>query len=614
MGQTIAEKIAQLHMTSGPEDREVRAGDDLMIRPRHLLTHDNTAAVMKEFGALGATRIQDPTQPVIVLDHDVQNTTRAHRARYEAIEAFANEQGVDFYPAGTGIGHQVMCERFYATPGSFVVAADSNANMYGALGALGTPVVRSDAAAIWATGEFWWQVPRTVRVELEGELPEDSCGKDVILALCARYRRGEVLNCALEFAGPGVGSLSMDDRMSIAVMSTEWGALTGWFPADKRAMEYVHDRGEPVAPDADARYAGRITLDLASIAPQVAGPDKVDARAALGDERIKIKKAYLVSCANSRLDDLRAAAQVLKGKTVKRGVQLFVAAASLKVREAAKKEGIWRKLIKAGAIELPPGCGPCMGLGKGLLRKGETGVSTSTRNFKGRMGSPESRCYLAGPAVVAASAVAGHLVCEAPEMPNTRMELFEPPAEAAPVEVRPGFPERIEGRLVFLPTDDLDTDTICASEHIYSEKTPRELALVALEHYDPDFALRTRKGDVLVGGRNFGTGSGREQAVTALQARGIALVIAASFSQTYLRNAFNNGLICIAAPELVDRVRGNLGAKTRTNIPGDRIEADFMKGALSFRGVSFPFGLARINRVAGARPARSRPWAARPAA
>ncbi|MHC4341438.1 MAG: aconitase family protein [Planctomycetota bacterium] len=589
MGQTVAEKIAQLHMTSGPEDREIRAGDYLMIRPRHLLTHDNTAAVMEEFRALGATTVHDPTQPVIVLDHDVQNTTKAHRARYEAIEAFANEQGLDFYSAGTGIGHQVMCERFYAAPGSFVVAADSHANMYGALGALGTPVVRSDAAAIWATGEFWWQVPRTVQVVLEGELPEGPCGKDVILALCAGYRRGEILNAALEFAGPGAGTLSMDDRMSIAIMTTEWGALTGWFPADKQTMEYVHGRGVGVEPDGDARYAGRITLDLSSIAPQVAGPDKVGARAPVADENIKIKKTYLVSCAGSRLSDLRTAAQVLKGKTVKRGVQLFVAAASLEVQEAAKKEGSWRKLIKAGATELPPGCGPCMGLGKGLLRKGETGISTSTRNFRGRMGSIDSQCYLAGPAVVAASAAAGHVVCEPPPKPRTRMELFDPPAEAAAVEIRAGFPVRIEGRLVFLPPNDLDTDTICASEHIYEKKSPQELALVVFEKYDPDFALRTRKGDVLVGGRNFGTGSSREQAVTAIQARGISLVIAASFSQTYLRNAFNNGLVCIAAPELVERVRGNLGAKTRTNIPGDRIEADFATGVISFRGVSFPF-------------------------
>src|SRR5512136_1160571 len=229
MGQTVVEKIAQAHMAEG-SDRPLRAGDFLSIRPHHVMTHDNTSAVMSKFNAIGAAKLADSRQPVFALDHDIQNTSEENLGKYRKIEAFAREHGVDFYPAGTGIGHQIIVERGYALPGSFVVASDSHSNMYGALGAVGTPVVRTDAAAIWAMGEFWWQIPRTVQVILEGRLLAGASGKDVIIALCGLYNQEEVLNAAVEFAGPGVASLSMEVRLTIANMSTEWGALVGAFP------------------------------------------------------------------------------------------------------------------------------------------------------------------------------------------------------------------------------------------------------------------------------------------------------------------------------------------------------------------------------------------------
>ncbi|MEJ2370176.1 MAG: aconitase family protein, partial [Gemmatimonadales bacterium] len=242
MGQTIVEKVAQAHMAEGPGDRPLAAGDFVTIRPRHVLTHDNSAPVMQKFKAIGATRVFDPSQPVFALDHDIQNTSDENLAKYGAIESFARDQGIDFYPAGTGIGHQVMVENQYAVPGAFVVASDSHANMYGGVGAVGTPVVRTDAAAIWATGTFWWQIPRTVQVVLEGRLPEGAAGKDVILALCGLYNQGEVLNAAVEFAGPAVETRSVAERLAIANMTTEWGALVGWFPVDATALAFLGGR------------------------------------------------------------------------------------------------------------------------------------------------------------------------------------------------------------------------------------------------------------------------------------------------------------------------------------------------------------------------------------
>jgi homoaconitate hydratase len=385
MGQTITEKIAQAHLVEGPT-RPLRAGDFVAIRPNHVMTHDNTSAVRKKFNSIGAAKIHDARQPVFALDHDIQNQSEDNQKKYRAIEAFAGEHGIDFYPAGTGIGHQIMCERGYVTPGSFVVASDSHSNMYGALGAVGTPVVRTDAAAIWATGEFWWQIPRTVQVALEGGLKPGVTGKDVIIALCGAFNV-QVLNAAVEFAGPGVASLTMDARMTIANMTTEWGALVGWFPCDETTIKWLREKREE-----------RIKRGE----PHVSGPDTVQVMTSLAEietRKVAIHKAYLLSCVNSRVEDLEEAALVLLNKKVAPSVKLYLGAASKLVQEEAERRGIWRTLEEAGAVTLPAGCGPCIGLGVGLLEPGEVGISATNRNFKGRMGSREAQCYLASPSM-----------------------------------------------------------------------------------------------------------------------------------------------------------------------------------------------------------------------
>ena len=621
MGQTIVEKTAQSHMTSGPTGRPLRAGDFLTIRPRHVMTHDNTAAVMKKFRTIGAPKVLHPGQPVFIMDHDIQNRSDANLEKYRSIEAFAAEMGVDFYPPGSGIGHQVMCEQLYVVPGSFVVGSDSHSNMYGALGAVGTPVVRTDAATIWATGEFWWQIPRTVQVVLRGKLPPGAFGKDVIIALCGLYNQGEVLNAAVEFTGPGVANLSMDERMSISNMTTEWGALVGWFPADGTTLELVRRRAallaagvsrfadtdlagwetDPPRPDEDAGYAARITLDLSTVGPHISGPDSVQVMTSLAEmeqRKLKIQKAYLISCVNSRLSDLEAAARVIRGKKIAAGVGLYVAAASQDVQQNAESSGAWRALLDAGAEPLPPGCGPCIGLGVGLLEPGEVGISATNRNFKGRMGSRDAECYLGSPEVVAASAVAGYICgpesSQAAHLQSSHDVLEAPAPVDETVEILAGFPERIRGRLVLLPADNLNTDGIYGKDYTYREDmTPEMMAQVVMENYDPEFAGMVAAGDVLVGGWNFGTGSSREQAVTCLQARGIAMVIAGSFSQTYLRNAFNNGFTCITCPDLVTAAREALAAGIeageKTILPGDEVDVEFARGTIAFRGRTFRF-------------------------
>jgi len=617
MPSTMVEKVARAHMVEGPA-RPLRPGDMVTLRPHSLLTHDNTAAVLAKFRAIGSERVHDPRQLVFALDHDIQNQSPENRAKYAQIRSFAREQGVVLHPAGTGIGHQIMLDRGYAVPATLVVASDSHANMYGAVGAIGTPVVRTDAAVIWATGTFWWQIPPTVQVVLEGRFGPGVSGKDLILTLCALYGQGEVLNAAVEFAGPGVASLDMSARMTVANMTTEWGALTGWFPVDAVALAYLRERrvrlvdaghadritedqlfawqASPPGPDPDAGYAARLVVELDRVSPFVTGPDTVQAgRPVAGEtERIPVQKAYLLSCVNGRLADFEAAAAVLRGRRVAPGVELYIAAASLEIQETAQGNGSWGALLDAGARALPPGCGPCIGLGEGLLEDGEVGISATNRNFRGRMGSRDARVYLASPRVVAESALAGYITAgrngadtgtRTPPRRFQALDTADPAPE--PVEILDGFPRHRTGRLVFLPRESIDTDGIYGRDHTYRERTPAEMAAVVMANYDPAFAGRVLDGDILVATRNFGTGSSREQAATALQAAGIAMVIAGSFSRTYLRNAFNNGFLCVECPSLVRRLERELGAageaRETTIIPGDDVAVDFVRGVITWR-------------------------------
>ena len=223
----------------------MRAGEFVTIRPKHVMTHDNTGAVIPKFRSIAGEegRVADPGQPVFAMDHDIQNTSPENLGKYAKIESFARPQGVAYHPPGRGIAHQVMIEEGFVTPGSMCVGSDSHSNIYGAIAACGTPVVRTDAAAIWATGETWWQVPPQVLVRLEGELPAGVTGKDVIITLCGFFADDEVLNRCVEFGGSGIAGLTVEDRMTIANMTTEWGALTGLFPMDEVLRDWLVGQG-----------------------------------------------------------------------------------------------------------------------------------------------------------------------------------------------------------------------------------------------------------------------------------------------------------------------------------------------------------------------------------
>jgi len=623
-GQTLLEKITQAYAVGLPKGHVVRANDFVSIRPKHVMTHDNTGAVIPKFLSMfngGRPRVLDPSQPVIAIDHDIQNRTPENLAKYAKIEAFAAQHGLAFFPPGTGIAHQIIVEEGFATPGSFVVGSDSHSNLYGALACAGTPVVRTDAAAIWATGRTWWQVPDSVKVTLTGSLQGGVVGKDVIIALCGLFKNDDVLNASVEFAGPGIASLTMDQRLTIANMTTEWGALLGIFPYDAVTRAYLlsrasrfKERGDEhprltaamieraersyPAADADAYYAKEATLDLSSVVPHVAGPNEVKIITPLPEiekKRVVIQKAYLLSCVNSRLEDIAAAARVAKGRKVAPGVKMYLAAASADVERQAKAAGFWDDLISAGAIALPPGCGPCIGLGEGVLEEGEVAISATNRNFKGRMGARDAQAYLASPEVVAASAIAGYICSPSPYAPTSLVGTIRSAGAATPpsgkVEILDGFPREIRGELVFCDKDNLNTDGIYGKDFTYVDNMPpAEMGTKAMLNYDPRFQEIAREGDILVSGWNFGSGSSREQAATALKYRGLRMVIAGSYSQTYKRNAFNNGYVVIECPALVTLLRGRFATLKKASIrTGIDATVDFAASEIHAEGATYSF-------------------------
>lgn len=617
--RTAIEKMVGAHCVGWEGERLPRAGDFVMLRPRHVMTHDNTSAVMPKFRAIAGAEagLHDPSQPVFAMDHDIQNHTPENLGKYARIRAFAERRGVRYYPPGRGIAHQVMVEEGFVEPGALVVASDSHANMYGALNALGTPVVRTDAAGIWATGQMWWTVPPQVRVILRGSLAPGVTGKDVILALCSAFSRGEVLNACVEFAGDGVGGLSIDDRLTIANMTTEWGCVAGLFPFDERLRAWLEERDgrlglgperagrawadrDRLVSDEGAVFVRELELDLSTVRPRVCGPNSVSVGVSaeeLAASPVRIDKAYLMSCVNGRLADLQAAASVFAGGgRVAPGVELYIAAASSRVEDRARASGVWQTLLDAGAIALPPGCGACIGLGRGTLGAGEVGVSATNRNFDGRMGHRDSLCYLASPAVVAESAARGFICL--PGGFDTPLSVRRREAENRidpdePVEILDGFPARVVGRSLIVPRDDLNTDQIYAKEVTYRDDlSVAEQGTHAMRNHDPAFAGLVRRGDVLVAGANFGCGSSREQAATALIGAGVAMVIAGSVSQTYQRNAFNNGLIVIECPgvsrTLIEGARVSEGEGART-VVGPEVAVDFASSSVRVGGRSFPF-------------------------
>jgi 3-isopropylmalate/(R)-2-methylmalate dehydratase large subunit len=408
-GYTFAEKA--LARAAGLSS--VVAGQIVDAQPDVALSHDNTAPIYQTFKKLGVTRVKHPERLAITLDHAVPAPTTQHAQNHAEVRRFVKEQGVKaFFEVGRGICHQVLSEEAAVLPGELILGADSHTTHFGWLGAFGAGVGRSEMAAIWATGELWLRVPESMKVVVTGEWPTGVTAKDFCLRLIGDLGVEGGIYMSIEFSGPAISALSLASRAVIPNMMAEFGAKNAYLPPDDAIFSYLDGKAKrpytPIYPDANAVYAAEYHYDVSKLEPLVACPDSPDnVRPVSEVAGTPIQQAFLGTCTNGRLEDIAAAVEIIKGRHVAPGTRFIVIPASSLVLQDALRLGYVQALIEAGAVLGTPGCGPCMGNHMGVPAPQEVTISSANRNFRGRMGTPDAPVYLASPAVVAASAIAG---------------------------------------------------------------------------------------------------------------------------------------------------------------------------------------------------------------
>lgn len=411
MGHTFAEKVLMKKANLS----EISVNQIVIVKPDHLLTHDNTSAIVSKVEEdLKKYGIVSKTLSIIAIDHTVPAVDEKTATGHKKIRDFVKNYGIEnFFDVGEGVCHQLVVEKGFALPGKLILGSDSHTCMYGALNCFSTGIDRTEAAVLLLTGETWLKVPSTIKIVVKGKLNDYSTGKDFVLKIIGDVGADGANYKALEYHGE-IKNIHIDDRFTIANMGIEMGAKIAVFPFDNLTKEYLKGRTkeeyEPVWADDDAHYEKTLNYNLDEIEPMVAKPHTVDNTSKVKEvEGKEINQALLGTCTNGRLNDFKLAAKILKGKKVAKNVRLLLLPASRKVLEESFKDGTLQSLVDAGGILLPPGCGPCLGAHQGLLAGGEVCVSSSNRNFKGRMGSKNAEIFLASPLTVASSALTGKI-------------------------------------------------------------------------------------------------------------------------------------------------------------------------------------------------------------
>jgi len=551
VGKTIIEKIIGAHA-----DKEVSPGDIVDI------TIDVRAA--RDFGGANVVKnlrdnalpIADPSRTVFTLDCNPGGSDQKYATNQQICREFARLEDIDVYDIDAGIGTHLAIDEGLAVPGSTFVSTDSHANIMGAIGAFGQGMGDVDIAQAFAFGKVWFKVPPSVKVVLKGTPSDQASAKDITLAMLKKLGANGLLGYAAEIYGDVVDGLSLPSRITISSMATEMGGIIALFPPNREVLEYASqasgERVDGVFADEDAEYESTIEIDIEGLTPQISRPghpeDVVDVASVAGT---KIGSAFIGSCTNGRFEDMQAAAEILKGKKVAPGVVLKIVPSTDK---------IWRQCLEAGFIEIfkgaralvsNAGCAGCAAGQVGQNGPGEITVSTGNRNFPGKQGKGE--VYLASPAVVAASAVAGVIALpgEIPETPilfprGEKQPLA--PSEATPSESPSEKPETFKGRVWVVAKDNIDTDTIFHNRYLTITDIAEmgQFAFDNLEGWE-DFAKKAQPGDIVVTGKNFGAGSSRQQAVDCFESLGVTMVIAESFGAIYERNAINKGFPVVAA-------------------------------------------------------------------
>jgi homoaconitate hydratase family protein/3-isopropylmalate dehydratase small subunit len=553
-------------------------GSIVFKKPDIILTHDNTASIFNTFRKMGGNHVKNPDQLMIVLDHNAPPTSAALANQYQKVRDIVNEQGItNFHDAGKGICHQIMAD--YAKPGMVIVGSDSHTCTAGAFNAFAAGIDRTESAGLWRQGETWFRVPDSLKVTLTGKLQEGVYAKDISLWIIGMIGSSGADYMSIEYHGDGVKSLTIDQRMTLANLASEMGAKNAVFPNDEVLKEWLGEEFEGVWADENAEYVREIEIDLSKLFPLVAAPHHVDNVKAVAEVRgTKLNEALVGTCTNGRFEDLQIVAEILKGKKLPTGFQMVIVPASKKVYLKALKEGILEILLDAGANVLSASCGPCLGTGQGIPADGWNVISTSNRNFKGRMGNKESSIYLASPATVAYSALAGEIVDPRKIESNDKFPYSI--EQSNTVTIPENENRRLGGIWNYTDVNDLNTDQMFAGNLTYKvlSSDAESIMPYLFEGFDINFTKRVEKEDVILAGSNFGCGSSREHPAVGLAHAGVKAVICKSVNRIFYRSSVNQGLPIILLPEAVDAYK-----------PGDELNIDFEKGIVKVASKSFPF-------------------------
>lgn len=554
------------------------AGAIVFRKPDIILTHDNTSSIFSTFKKMGAEKILDPDQCLVVLDHNAPPTDAKIATQYQTIRNIVRSQGIrKFHDAGDGICHQVMS--YYAKPGMIIVGSDSHTCTAGAFNAFAAGIDRTESAGLWKKGETWFLVPESVKINMKGKLSPGVYAKDVSLYLIGKIGSDGANYLSMEFHGDGLECLSISDRMTLANLASEMGAKNAVFPMDSKLDGFLNEKTEGVWADPGAKYLFEIDINLGEVVPMVAAPHLVDhVRTVAEAAGTIVHEGIIGTCTNGRIEDLRVAASVLKGKKVARDFQLLVIPASKEIYLQAIEEGLIPIFVHAGATILSSSCGPCLGTGQGIPADGFTVISTANRNFKGRMGNPNAQIYLASPATVAHTALSGQIT-DPRGAGNSEVFVSGRPEGKTP-EIPAGDDRYENGVWNYADQDNLNTDQMFAGNLTYSVLSSEGEKIV--EHlfagFDASFASRVKSGDIIFAGENFGCGSSREHPSVGLAYAGIKAVIVKSVNRIFYRSSINQGLLLITHKEAVDAYQ-----------PGCEVAIDFRGGAIQVGEKKFHF-------------------------
>lgn len=567
MGLTFVEKVL-----GAP------AGAVVFRKPDIVLTHDNTSSIFSTFKKMGSDKILNPDQCLVVLDHNAPPTDAKLATQYQTIRQIVRSQGIKkFHDAGDGICHQIMS--YYAKPGMIIVGSDSHTCTAGAFNAFAAGIDRTESAGLWKKGETWFLVPESLKINLKGKLNPGVYAKDISLYLIGKIGSDGANYLSIEFDGEGLQCLTISDRMTLANLASEMGAKNAVFPLDPILSDFLNTSVSGVWADADASYLLEMDIDLGEIVPLVAAPHLVDNVKTVAEMAGTVVHEGLIgTCTNGRIEDLRIAASILKGKKVALDFQLLVIPASKEIYLQAIEEGLITTFVNAGATILSSSCGPCLGTGQGIPADGFTVISTANRNFKGRMGNPNSQIFLASPATVAHTALTGMITD--PGGSGHTERFFSGCPEGRTPEIPAGEDRYFKGVWNYSDQDNLNTDQMFAGNLTYNILSSDGEKIV--EHlfagFDQSFAGRVRAGDIIFAGENFGCGSSREHPSVGLAYAGIKAIVVKSVNRIFYRSSINQGLLLIVHKEAVDAYR-----------PGCMVSIEFRNGLITIGDDQFHF-------------------------